>query len=50
MGADPFAASQLPLSLGTIMVVSLLGAVVLQLLSAFVFVESLSNRYASVDW
>jgi hypothetical protein len=50
MGADPFAASNLPLSLGTIMVVSLLGAVVLQLLSAFVFVESLSSKYASVDW
>lgn len=50
MGADPFAASNVPLSLGTIAVVSLVGAVVLQLLSAFVFVESLSNKYASVDF
>lgn len=38
------------MALGTIAVVSLVGAVVFQLRSAFVFVESLSNTDASVDW
>jgi hypothetical protein len=50
MGADPFAASDVGLDIASIAVFALVGAVVLQLLSAFVYVEGLSSKYASVDW